>query len=67
MTSPTQTCHTCGRVRDCMLHQRSENPPTAAKEWLIRTCDGRTEKPLPCDIRYLAGLAFGRPMSRGLS
>lgn len=54
------TCKTCDRSRNCMLHIRAENPPEAAKQWMLRQC--RTKwlgGHGPCDIHYTAGFALG--------
>ena len=56
MSNPTITCTFCDRVRDGTLHMRADHPPTAAKAWLKRTCDGPAAKrDKPCTFTYRAG------------
>ena len=53
MSNPRILCRTCGRQRDCLLHQRADFPPQAAKGYLQRTCqrDGNG-----CDFQYRIGM-----------
>lgn len=50
--NPIIYCEKCGMTRDCMLHQRAEFPPDAARKWLRKrhkNCDG--------ELKYRVGLA----------
>ena len=60
MSEPIQRCITCGRTRECLLHFRADHPPTAAKQWLLRTCpNGRGGAVSQrCHIIYTAGIAW---------
>ena len=58
MSNPTQTCTTCGRSRDCMLHMRGF-PPDGAKRWLKRTCPNGGAG---CEIKYRAGFELRGPI-----
>lgn len=53
MSDPTITCRTCGRQRNCMLHQRADHPPTAAKKWLRKICAQKGA----CEFTYRAGVS----------
>lgn len=58
MSQPTQTCQKCGRVEVVRMVGRGF-PPDVAKRRLKKRCK---EAGCASEPRYLAGLAFGRPI-----
>lgn len=55
---PKAFCNHCGRIRGLERHMRNEKigPARAAKQWLKKTCQHKSARPSPCDVRYQAGV-----------
>jgi hypothetical protein len=59
MSQPTQTCALCGRSVVVVPDGRGF-PPDIAERKLVRACKAAGCK---CQPQYLAGLAFGGPVT----
>lgn len=59
MTTPTQTCKTCGRSVEVGFYARGF-PPDAAKRKLQRLCKADGHAAVP---EYRAGIAFSGPIA----